>query len=100
MICYSTTGPRTPDGKFDLRYRYTVCGLKKDKADLNDLYQLLNYSQAVGNNLAERDFHLAQPILIAYDFEEQVKKAIELGFTNHKKHYWLNITTQKTQGLP
>ncbi|WP_303674833.1 hypothetical protein [Vampirovibrio chlorellavorus] len=90
---------KTPDEQFSPRYKYSVVELKRETADLAALYQVLNYSQAVGNNLAEGDFHLVQPVLIAHDFTDDVLKAVELGFSNHKKPILVSYRYVQDEGL-
>lgn len=56
----------------DIRYKFTVCELKRGKATLEDAHQLLGYSGWVGDTLAKGEHIQVQPILIASDFEEKV----------------------------
>ena len=52
----------------ELRYKYSVVELKKDRADEKDVDQVIRYSKWVAGRLADGENNIVQPVLIAYDF--------------------------------
>jgi len=59
-----------------LRYKYSVIELKKDKARLKDISQLVRYSQWASGRLAGGEPEMIQPVLIANDFsQDAINKA-------------------------
>lgn len=60
----------------DARYKITVVEMKKDKADIEDFYQLLGYCQWAGDQLAGREHYMVQPALLANEFDDNLFRLI------------------------
>lgn len=56
---------------FPLRYQFSVVELKRDKAKSEDVGQVINYSKWVAGRLANSEIETVQPILIAYEFDDE-----------------------------
>lgn len=68
---------------FPLRYKYSVIELKKDKADVGSISQVINYSKWVASRLANSEIETVQPIVIAKRFDENsLQKARLIDFNN------------------
>ena len=74
MLLYHRSKPI--DG-VEARYKITVVELKKDKAGIEEFYQLMGYCQWAGDQLADREHYLIQPVLIASEFDERLYRLIE-----------------------
>jgi hypothetical protein len=73
LILYHRSKPI--DG-IDARYKITVVEMKKHKAGIEDFYQLLGYCQWAGDQLADREHYLVQPVLLANEFDESLFRLI------------------------
>jgi len=68
---------------FPLRYQFSVVELKRDRAKSEDVSQVINYSKWVAGRLANSEIETVQPILIAYDFnDEAIAKAKLTDFSD------------------
>jgi hypothetical protein len=56
---------------FPLRYQFSVVELKRDRAMQSDVTQVINYSKWVAGRLANSEIETVQPILVAFDFDEE-----------------------------
>jgi hypothetical protein len=70
ILCYHKNMKYTG---LPLRYKFSVVELKRDTADAKAVSQLINYSKWVAGRLANSEIETVQPILIAFDFNEQAK---------------------------
>jgi hypothetical protein len=60
-----------------IRYKYSVVELKRDRATVKDVEQLLGYSRWVASRLAHGEAEIVQPILIANGFQmEAITRAV------------------------
>lgn len=67
---------RSFDG-IEARYKITIVEMKKDTAGIEDFHQLLGYCQWAGEQLAEREHYLVQPVLLANDFDPSLFRLID-----------------------
>lgn len=66
-----------------LRYKFSVVELKRDAANAEDVSQVINYSKWVAGRLAGSEIETVQPILVAFDFnEEAITKAKNSDFSD------------------
>jgi hypothetical protein len=56
----------------DARYQISVIELKKERASLDEFYQLIGYCQWVGDQLANQEHNLVQPVLLARAFDSRL----------------------------
>jgi hypothetical protein len=56
-----------------LRYKFSVVELKRDIADDKSVSQVVEYSKWVAGRLAGSEIESVQPILIAFDFNDNAK---------------------------
>lgn len=59
-------------GSVDVMYKYTCIELKADRADEEDLAQLLRYEKWLAQKLASGDFDMIQSVLVAHRFTNEV----------------------------
>jgi len=62
---------------YTLRYKYTIVELKRDRANLKDVSQIIEYAKWVAGRLANGEIEMVQPILIAFDFSQKAKVKIK-----------------------
>lgn len=70
ILCYHKNIKYTG---FPLRYKFSVVELKRDTADDKDVSQVVDYSKWVAGRLAGTEIETVQPILIAFDFNDNAK---------------------------
>jgi len=70
ILCYHKNMKYTG---LPLRYKFSVIELKRDTADDESVSQLIEYSKWVAGRLAGSEIETVQPILIAFDFNEQAR---------------------------
>jgi len=70
ILCYHKNIKYTG---FPLRYKFSVVELKRDTANAKDVTQTVDYSKWVAGRIAGSEIETVQPILIAFDFNEQAK---------------------------
>jgi len=82
ILCYHKNIKYTG---FPLRYKFSVVELKRDKAYEKDVSQVIEYSKWVAGRLAGSEIETVQPILIAFDFNNNAKlKAKNSDFSERK----------------
>jgi hypothetical protein len=60
-----------------IRYRYSIVELKRDRAIIGDVEQLIGYSKWVAGRLAYSETDMVQPVLIANEFQaEAISRAL------------------------
>jgi hypothetical protein len=68
---------------FPLRYQFSVVELKRDRAEPKDVTQVINYSTWVAGRLANSEIETVQPILVAFEFDEEtITKAKNSDFSD------------------
>lgn len=70
ILCYHKNIKYTG---FPLRYKFSVVELKRNTADEKDVSQVVEYAKWVAGRLAGSEIETVQPILIAYDFNDNAK---------------------------
>lgn len=71
ILCYHKNKKYTG---IPLRYKFRVVELKRDRANDQNILQVIEYSKWVAGRLAGSEIETVQPILIAFDFN---RKALE-----------------------
>ena len=67
---------------FPLRYQFSVVELKRGRAEPRDVTQVINYSKWVAGRLANTEIETVQPILVAFEFDEEtITKAKNSDFS-------------------
>lgn len=80
ILCYHKNDTYTG---FPLRYKFSVVELKRDRAQEDDVTQVIEYSKWVAGRLAGSEIETVQPIIIAYDFKRQaILKARNSDFSD------------------
>lgn len=74
--------------------RYLVAELKKDKATVQDLYQLMKYVDWVRSEYAGNDYGLIRAFLVAHEFDE---KGISAHIEDAERSYLLNRRPPSTK---
>lgn len=86
ILCYHKNIKYTG---FPLRYKFSVVELKRDTADEKDVLQVIEYSKWVAGRLAGSEIETVQPILIAFDFNDNAKiKARNSDFSERKNLFY------------
>lgn len=68
-----------------IRYQFSVVELKRERADINSISQVINYSKWVSSRLANSEIETVQPIVIARSFDENaIQKVRMIEFNNRK----------------
>jgi len=71
ILCYHKNMKYTAG--IPLRYKFSVVELKRDIADDKSVSQVVEYSKWVAGRLAGSEIESVQPILIAFDFNDNAK---------------------------
>jgi len=80
ILCYHKNMRYTD---LPLRYKFSIVELKRDAANGENVSQVINYSKWVAGRLAGSEIETVQPILIAFDFnEEAITKAKNSDFSD------------------
>ena len=83
LLLYHKAEQFSPKLNIAPRVQYSVVELKRDKAKLEDLHQLINYCEWAGAQLAEGELYMVKPVLVARGFSSELLEFIpkyRLGF--------------------
>jgi hypothetical protein len=64
-------------GALNIPYKYTCIELKADKADEEDLAQVLRYEKWLARKLASGDYEMIQSVLVAHRFSEELIRYVQ-----------------------